>query len=184
MDVDSPSPSAHSDANEGTRSFRPIDFPAALPEGWYDFPEDPDTDPVEPPPIPAAVNPSDRRWTSLYDVNLLAGRPDKYAKREMGVLRKKWRNKFQQNGNGVWNYVEYVPAVSPTLQLSKSSWPPASVRMFADISGMMLVDGPGLGSQLRLYRGCPELRCSHSTVSISICLIVRIPELLRRGLVS
>lgn len=115
MEIDSPSLSGQSDEMDTGASFRPADFPDALPEEWYDFPEDPDTDPVEPQPAPAAVDPSDRRWTSLYDVNLLAGRPDKYAKREMGVLQKKWQNKFQQNGKGVWNYVEYVPAVSSCI---------------------------------------------------------------------
>lgn len=60
----------------------------------------------------ASSDPRDRRWTSLYDLNLLAGMQEQYAVREMGVLRKKWEAKFQQDGEGDWFYVEYIPAVS------------------------------------------------------------------------
>lgn len=91
-----------------------------MPDDWYDFPEDPATDPVRPAPAPEN-DPRDRRWTSLYDINLLAGRPTHYAQREMGVLQKRWQLKFQRAGNGEWKYVEYVPAVSTRVVL-KLKW--------------------------------------------------------------
>lgn len=93
---------------------RPPQFPDALPNGWYNFAPDPATDPIfpaAPDPVQVKNDPRNRRWNSLYDLNLLAGSP-RYAQREVGVLQKKWQSKFQRNGNGAWDYVEYVPPVS------------------------------------------------------------------------
>lgn len=41
---------------------------------------------------------------------MLVGRPAQYPPEDIGVLRTKWQAKFQQDSNGVWKYVEYVPA--------------------------------------------------------------------------
>lgn len=99
---------------------RPAEFPAAVPDDFYDFAPDPATDPPAPESAPkprrrSRKDPLDRRWDSLYDLNLLAGRPATYAPREMGVLRTRWQLKFQRAGNGNWDYVEYVPPVSICL---------------------------------------------------------------------
>ncbi|CAN8101090.1 unnamed protein product [Discula destructiva] len=91
---------------------RPADFPASLPDNWYDFDPDPDTDPVAVAahvPLPGRIDPRDSRWTSLYDLNLLAGRPSTYAARDRRALRKRWRQKFQRADNGAWKHVEFVP---------------------------------------------------------------------------
>lgn len=75
-----------------------------------------DPGPAAPEPPPAAQKQEDdpraRRWDPYYDLDLLAGRPRRYPspQQDMGVLRTRWQVKFQRDGNGDWNYVEYVPA--------------------------------------------------------------------------
>lgn len=58
------------------------------------------------------LDPRARRWDPYYDLDLLAGRPQRYPSQDLGVLRTRWQVKFQRDGNGAWNYVEYVPAWS------------------------------------------------------------------------
>ncbi|KAF3766937.1 hypothetical protein M406DRAFT_69114 [Cryphonectria parasitica EP155] len=57
-------------------------------------------------------DPRPRQWDSLYDLNQLVTQPGVYPgpSQPLGMLQKEWRAKFEQNNNGSWNYVEYVPA--------------------------------------------------------------------------
>lgn len=59
---------------------------------------------------PPKDDPRTRELSSLYDLDLLVSRPTQYAAENIGVLRSKWQAKFQQDSNGGWYYVEYVPA--------------------------------------------------------------------------
>ncbi|CAN8102336.1 unnamed protein product [Discula destructiva] len=55
-------------------------------------------------------DPRSRNFTSFWDLNLLVARPDRYPTQDIGVVRTKWQQAFQQAGNGAWDFVEYVPA--------------------------------------------------------------------------
>lgn len=63
---------------------------------------------------PAAGNsfsdPRSRKLDTFYDIGLLVSRPDRFPKQDIGVLRTKWQQAFQQTGTGSWDFVEYVPA--------------------------------------------------------------------------
>lgn len=55
------------------------------------------------------LDPRSRKFTTFYDLGMLVDLPDTYPTQNIGVLRTKWRQAFQQTGNGAWDYVEYVP---------------------------------------------------------------------------
>lgn len=71
-------------------------------------------------PSPPQANPNDPRrrdFTSLYPLNWLTDALDAqtvaaYPQAGMGRLRTKWQQTFEQNLNGTWDFVEYVPAWS------------------------------------------------------------------------
>lgn len=74
-----------------------------------------------PPPQASAKDPRRRDFDSLYPLDWLVTDPAAslagagaaaYRPAPLGRLRTQWQQAFQQNANGDWNYVEYVPAWS------------------------------------------------------------------------
>lgn len=104
-----------SEASSDDGTVFPDDFPLDL--GVYDQVEFDDYEP----PLPPRVHPHDprrRNFDSLYPLAWLVTDPginggaSSYPLAPIGRLRTRWRQAFQQNANGDWNYVEYVPAWS------------------------------------------------------------------------
>lgn len=60
---------------------------------------------------PPLANPRVRDWTSFYDINNLV-LPKQYhpPEKPLGELRQGWKNMFETEENGQWEFVEYVPA--------------------------------------------------------------------------
>lgn len=109
------SPSDNGDdlsSSEGSLEF-PEDFPLDI--SVYDQVQFGDYHP----PSPAQASPNDPRrrdFDSLYPLDWLvndpaaSAAPIAYAPAPIGRLRREWQQAFQQNANGDWNFVEYVPA--------------------------------------------------------------------------
>lgn len=99
------------DVEDVYRSFPP-DSPALLSpsSGAGSPPETPHG------PSPSSNDPRVRMFKALFDIDLLdRTKPADVAAsiggdRSYGVLRKKWKTRFQRDSNGEWDYVEYVPA--------------------------------------------------------------------------
>lgn len=58
----------------------------------------------------ASSDPRSRKLASFYDIGLLVNQPNRFPTQDIGVLRTKWQQAFQQTGTGAWEFVEYVPA--------------------------------------------------------------------------
>ncbi|KAJ4406956.1 hypothetical protein N0V82_010023 [Gnomoniopsis sp. IMI 355080] len=128
--MSSPATSSSSSSEESSDDCFgfPDDFPLDL--DVYDQVDD------YQPPLPPRVNPHDprrRKFDSLYPLDWLVadttnGGASGYPLAPIGRLRRQWQQAFQQNVNGDWNYVEYVPAWSDPDWTSRYTY----IRQAAD----------------------------------------------------
>lgn len=114
MSTTSSSGTGSSSSRESDVVF-PHDFPLDL--DVYDQDQFSDYRPTNP-PQPDPNDPHRRNFDSLYPLDWLvtdadaSGAAPVYPPAPIGRLRTQWQQAFQQNANGDWNHVEYVPSWS------------------------------------------------------------------------
>lgn len=88
----------------------PDDFPLDIHDIYYHLWDSNDHVPDPPVPPRRPVDPGSRQFRPLYNLDLLdRTKPISGISEDYYILRMKWRNRFQQDETGHWDYVQYVP---------------------------------------------------------------------------
>lgn len=111
----SPGASSDADSDSAPSDGWPAGYPLPIDDIYNSWPAN-DSAPSSVRSSPQAVDPRVRYFRSLYNLDLLDRRSAVDIAHDVGpgadyaILRKKWKQRFQRDQNGNWDYVEYAPA--------------------------------------------------------------------------